>query len=60
LFLTTVHRLLGGERFTSICRGDAMDPPMDFSLSSLYFDSNGPGGVGQTFARYDRRPIAQS
>lgn len=57
LFLTTVHRLLSGRHFASILRGEALDPAMDLGLSSLYLDSLAPDGVGQTFARYDRRPV---
>ena len=54
LFVTTVHRLIGGQRFSTLLHGDLLDPAADFRLRSLYLDSRGPGGVAQTYARYDR------
>lgn len=54
LFLTTVHRLVAGEPFTSLLQGPALVSPADFRLSSLYYDGAASGGAGQTFARYDR------
>ncbi|MDN5848870.1 MAG: hypothetical protein L0H63_04420 [Nitrococcus sp.] len=55
LFLTTVHRLLGGEGFATIMEGALLGAPADYCLRSLYYDAHTPDGVGQTFARYDRR-----
>lgn len=54
LFLTTVHRLIGGEPFTSLLQGTTLAIPAGFRLSSLYYDAAALDGVGQTFARYNR------
>ncbi|HET6628324.1 MAG TPA: dihydrofolate reductase family protein [Woeseiaceae bacterium] len=53
LFLTTVHRLIAGEPFTSLLQGETLPSPAGFRLSSLYYDAATRDGVGQTFARYD-------
>lgn len=53
LYLTTVHRIIGGSPFASICEGDLLSGTADFSLASLYVDAHGPDGCTQTFARYD-------
>ncbi len=54
LFLTTVHRIIGGGPFSSICEGELLATPGDFQLTSLYHDLDGPDGCSQSFARYDR------
>ena len=54
LFLTTVHRIIGGGPFASICEGDLLPTPGDFRLTWLYQDLDGPDGCSQSFARYDR------
>jgi len=54
LFLTTVHRVVGGNPFTSLCEGGLLAPAADFRLRWLYHDLGGPGGCTQAFARYDR------
>lgn len=54
LFLTTVHRLIAGEPFTSLVQGPALPRPADLRLVSLYYDASALDGAGQTFARYDR------
>lgn len=56
LFLTTVHRLIAGEPFTSLLPGEMLPSPASFRLSSLHYDAAALGGVGQTFARYDQSP----
>jgi riboflavin biosynthesis pyrimidine reductase len=56
LFLTTVHRLIGGERFATVVEGPALDPAADFHLTSMYYDPSAPEGAGQIMARYDREP----
>lgn len=56
LFLTTVHRLIAGDPFTSLLHGAALPEPGNFRLSELYYDATEPDGVGQTFARFDRSP----
>ena len=60
LFLTTVHRLIGGEPFTSLLQGEMLSSPAGFQLNSLYYDAAALDGVGQTFARYDRVPETSS
>lgn len=55
LFLTTVHRLLGGEGFATIMQGPLLDAPVDYRLQWLYYDANVLDGAGQILARYDRR-----
>ncbi len=53
LFLTTVHRLLGGTDFSTIMQGALLDTPLDYRLRWLYYDAANPAGAGQIFARYD-------
>mgnify|MGYP000273401040 CR=1 FL=1 len=55
LFLTSVHRVIGGTPFASLCEGEQLAMPADFRLSALYLDCHGPAGCSQSFARYDRR-----
>jgi riboflavin biosynthesis pyrimidine reductase len=55
LFLTTVHRLLGGEAFATIMQGALLGAPVDYRLRWLYYDADTPDGAGQMLARYDRR-----
>jgi riboflavin biosynthesis pyrimidine reductase len=55
LFVTTVHRLIGGSPATTLLEGE-LSLPVDFGLSMLYFDSNAKGkNLGQSLARYDRK-----
>lgn len=54
LYLTTVHRLLGGRPFSSLVEGDLLTPPVDLRLNSLYFDPHALGDLGQQFTCYDR------
>jgi len=54
LFLTTVHRLVGGSGAPSILEGTPLMFPTDFKLRTLYYDAHSHGGIGQTFACYDR------
>jgi len=54
LFLTTVHRLLGGAPFASICEGSLLLQPADYRLRWQFLDPMGPEGCTQTFSRYDR------
>ncbi len=56
LFLTTVHRVLAGQPFASICEGETLAEPTDFELAAYYLDPAGPGGCAQSFARYHRQP----
>lgn len=54
LFLTTVHRLVGGTDAPGILEGATLPRTADLQLSTLYYDAAAHGGLGQTFARYDR------
>lgn len=54
LYTTTVHRLLGGQPFSSLVEGDLLEPPADLRLNSLYFDPHALGGLGQHFTCYAR------
>jgi len=56
LFLTRVHRIIGGHPFASLCEGDLLPETGDFQLTSMYLDAQGPGGSSQTFSRYDIVP----
>lgn len=56
LFLTTVHRLLGGEGFATIMQGALLDTPADYRLRWLYYDADAPDGAGQMLARFDHHP----
>jgi riboflavin biosynthesis pyrimidine reductase len=54
LFLTTVHRLIGGSDSPGILEGAQLPSPVDFKLTSLYFDAQARKNLGQSLARYDR------
>lgn len=53
LYLTYANRILGGENFSTIVDGNYFDYPINFNLSSLYYDPEGLDGLGQIFAAYD-------
>ncbi len=54
LFLTTVHRLIGGHDYASVLEGERLAPAREWHLTQLWHDPWGPGPGGQQFARYDR------
>jgi riboflavin biosynthesis pyrimidine reductase len=54
IYLTTVLRVLGGERYATLVRGPRLEPPPDFGLTALYLDRGGPGGAEQLMQVYDR------
>lgn len=54
LFLTTVHRLVGGSEAPGFLEGPALPGAVDLRLTSLYLDPHAHGGLGQSLARYDR------
>ncbi|MFB4204695.1 RibD family protein [Arhodomonas sp. KWT2] len=54
LFVTTVHRLIGGTDYAGILEGGRLEPAREWTLRWLYHDPHGPGPGGQQFARYDR------
>lgn len=53
LYLTQVHRLIGGDSFDTLLEGDLLDPPAGFNMQALYYDRYA-GDVGaQLFGVYD-------
>jgi riboflavin biosynthesis pyrimidine reductase len=52
IYLTQVHRLIGGESFDTLFEGHLLNPPADFSLRALYYDEHGGDNCGQFFAIY--------
>ncbi|MGQ0595224.1 MAG: RibD family protein [Gammaproteobacteria bacterium] len=54
LYLTQVHRLLGGGSFDTLLNGPRLCPPVDFTLSGLHYQEPIGDTGGQLFAVYDR------
>jgi len=55
LFLTTVHRLVGGDPAPGFVEGPTFRTPLDLRLRWLYLDPHAHGeNRGQSLARYDR------
>lgn len=52
LFVTTVNRLLGGQRFATLIEGEAFDPPAGLQLEALYLDTESHSDASQLFAVY--------
>ena len=52
LFQTQSHQLLGGEAFRSMVPGPILGASGQVRLSSLYYDVDTGGGVGQWFAQF--------
>lgn len=53
IYLTQVHRLIGGVSFDTLFEGHLLDPPADFNLHALYYDSHGGDNCGQIFGIYE-------
>ncbi len=53
LYLTVAHRALGGDPYSTIVDGPLLDPPTDFRLRHLYYDTVALDGLGQLFTAYD-------
>ena len=59
LYLTQVHRIIGGKAYDSLIEGDLLVPPSNFKLTSLHYDesnseeSNG-SECGQFFCIFDK------
>ena len=53
LYLTIVHRLIGGETFHSLIAGSELGTAGRLRLSSLYFDPAGAENAGQWFAEWE-------
>jgi riboflavin biosynthesis pyrimidine reductase len=64
LYLTIVHRLIGGEEFHSLIAGPELGLAGRLRMSSLFLDPAGPENVGQWFAQFDpistRKPQSQT
>jgi riboflavin biosynthesis pyrimidine reductase len=63
IYLTQVHRMIGGSAYTTLLEGDLLRPPADFSLQALYHDSRGGMGCGQFFSIYETtvtKPVQDS
>jgi riboflavin biosynthesis pyrimidine reductase len=54
LYLTLVHRLLGGQPFSSVLEGELLSPAFNMVLNSIYLDPSGLDGLGQLFISFDR------
>lgn len=55
LYLTLIHRLLGGEHFHSLIEGPELHGTGRLKLAALYLDSGLPDGTGQFFAQFESR-----
>lgn len=53
LYLTQVHRLLGGASYHTLLEGRLLDPPVDFVLNALYYDQGDEACCSQFFSVYD-------
>lgn len=53
LYLTLIHRLLGGEHFHSLIEGPEMHADGRLKLTALYLDSTSPMDTGQFFAQFE-------
>ncbi|MFP5516505.1 MAG: RibD family protein [Alphaproteobacteria bacterium] len=56
LYMTTAHRLLGGESFHSMLAGRELGDAGRLRLCALNYDSSAPDGTGQFFAHFEPRP----
>jgi len=54
IYLTQVHRMVGGRSYDTLFEGKLLNPPANFKLQSLYYDENGDEDCGQFFSVYDR------
>jgi len=55
LYLTTVLRVIGGEDYATMTRGERLAPPYDFRLAALYLDpAGGPGGIEQLLQVFEQ------
>ena len=52
IYLTQVHRLIGGISFDTLFEGHLLNPPADFKLRALYYDEHGGDNCGQFFGIY--------
>ncbi len=55
LYLTHVHRILGGDEYTTLMEGPRLSPPVDFELFALYYQRASENSAGQMFSVYSAR-----
>ncbi|MHB1214063.1 MAG: RibD family protein [Thiobacillus sp.] len=53
IYLTQVHRLIGGKSYNTLLEGGLLRPPADFSLKTLYFDGHKGNGCDQFFGVFE-------
>jgi riboflavin biosynthesis pyrimidine reductase len=53
VYLTQVHRLIGGASYDTVFEGRLLNPPADFTLKALYYDGRSGKDCGQFFAIYE-------
>lgn len=53
VYLTQVHRLIGGTSYDTLLEGSLLLPPVDFRLTALYYDDRSSDNCGQFFGIYD-------
>jgi riboflavin biosynthesis pyrimidine reductase len=53
IYLTQVHRMIGGASYDTLFEGQMLMPPADFKLRVLYFDQRSGEECGQCFGIYD-------
>lgn len=53
LYLTQVHRLIGGRSYDTLLESELVEPPADFMLQALYYDEPYKDEVGQFFSVYE-------
>lgn len=54
IYLTQVHRMVGGVAYDTLFEGRLLTPPANFKLQSLYYDESYGDDCGQFFSIYDR------
>ena len=53
IYLTRVHRMLGGTSYDTLLEGSLLSPPSDFRLQALFYDDHEGKTCGQLFGIYD-------
>lgn len=54
IYLTQVHRLIGGASYDTLLGGKLLQPPADFILKTLYYDSKSDKHCDQFFSIYEK------
>ncbi len=60
IYLTQVHRLIGGASYDTLLGGELLRPPADFMLKTLYYDSKTHEHCDQFFSIYEKIPRTTS